>query len=106
MAFLSRPSWHAGAVVAGLFLVGCKDGDNLLLPSEGEPASIEIIRGDGQSGRVGDPLAEPLIIQVNDTRNRPVEGATVVFELTPANPGAELVPDTATTDANGQTSAR
>ena len=105
MLFLPRPA-HSLVVAAVLILVGCKEGDNLLLPSEGEPASIEVIRGDGQSGRVGDPLAEPLIVQVSDSRNRPVEGATVVFELTPANPGAELVPDTATTDANGEASAR
>jgi PKD repeat protein len=92
--------------VAGLLLIGCNGGDSLLLPSEGEPAAIEVVRGDGQSGRVGEPLADPLVVEVTDTRNRPVEGATVTFELTSAGPGADIVPDTATTDANGQANAQ
>jgi PKD repeat protein len=92
--------------VASLLLAGCKGGDGLLLPSEGEPAAIEVVRGDGQSGRIAEPLADPLVVEVTDTRNRPVEGATVTFELTPAGPGADIVPRTATTDANGQASAR
>jgi PKD repeat protein len=93
-------------IIGGLLLAGCKGGDSLLLPSEGEPASIEVIHGDGQSGRVGDHLTDPLIVEVKDTRDRPVEGATVTFELTSAGPDAAVVPDTAITDANGQASAQ
>jgi PKD repeat protein len=77
-----------------------------LLPSEGEPATIEVVQGDGQSGRVGEPLAAPLVVEVNDSRSRPVEGVTVTFELTAAGPGADIVPHTATTDANGQINAQ
>jgi VCBS repeat-containing protein len=101
---------HARALswltVAGVLLVACNGGDGLLLPSEGQPAAIEVLRGDGQSGRVGEPLANPLVVEVTDTRNRPVEGATVTFELTSGGPGADVVPHTATTDANGQANAQ
>ena len=104
----STPPARAGRwlTVAGLLLAACKAGDGLLLPSEGEPAAIEVVRGDGQSGRVGEPLADPLVVEVTDTRNRPVEGATVTFGLTSAGPGADIVPHTATTDANGQANAQ
>jgi len=91
---------------AGLLLVACNGGDSLLLPSEGQPATIEVLRGDRQSGKVGKPLAGPLVVEVTDTRNRPVEGATVTFVLTSGGPGADVVPHTATTDANGQASAQ
>lgn len=92
--------------MAGLLLVACGGGDGLLLPSEGQPAAIEVLRGDRQSGRVGEPLADPLVVEVTDTRNRPVEGASVTFELTSGGPGADVVPHTATTDANGQANAQ
>jgi PKD repeat protein len=104
----STPRARAGRwlTVAGLLLVACQTGDGLLLPSEGEAAAIEIVLGNGQSGRVGEPLADPLVVEVTDTRNRPVEGASVTFELTSAGPGADIVPHTATTDANGQANAQ
>ncbi|HEV8454935.1 MAG TPA: PKD domain-containing protein [Gemmatimonadales bacterium] len=104
----TTPRARAGRwlTLAGLLLVACQGGDGLLLPSEGEPAAIEVVRGDGQSGRVGEPLADALVVEVTDTRNRPVEGATVTFELTSAGPGADIVPHTATTDANGQANAQ
>jgi VCBS repeat-containing protein len=91
---------------AGLLLLACNGGDSLLLPSEGQPATIEVLRGDRQSGKVGEPLAGPLVVEVTDTRSRPVEGATVTFVLTSGGPGADVVPHTATTDADGQASAQ
>jgi len=101
---------HARALswltVAGVLLVACNGGDGLLLPSEGQPAAIEVLRGDRQSGKVGEPLADPLVVEVTDTRNRPVEGAKVTFVLTSGGPGADVVPATATTDANGQANAQ
>jgi PKD repeat protein len=104
--FTPHPSAGSWLTVLGLLLVACNAGDGLLLPSEGQPAAIEVLRGDGQSGRVGEPLADPLVVEVTDTRNRPVEGATVTFELTSGGPGADVVPHTATTDANGQANAQ
>jgi PKD repeat protein len=95
-----------GAVFACLALAGCGGGEDLLLPGNGEPAAIAVVEGNGQSGRVGEPLNHPLVVRVTDNRTRPVEGASVVFDLSSAGPGASSVPDTATTNANGEANAR
>jgi PKD repeat protein len=92
--------------VVALLAGACSSGDSLLLPSEGEPASIKVVQGDSQSGRVTRPLAGPVVVAVSDSRNRPVEGATVTFELTAAGPGADIIPHTATTNANGEASTQ
>lgn len=82
-------------------LAACGGGGDLLLPGAGEPASVTVLQGNGQNGRVGEPLPQPLVVSVSDASGRPVQGATVVFVLTDAAPGASLAPDTTTTDAGG-----
>lgn len=67
-------------LLAAATLVSC-GSDNLVLPSEGEPAGISVVAGNEQSGRVGEMLADPLILQVTDASGRPVAGATVEVEL-------------------------
>jgi adhesin/invasin len=86
--------------LAGTALFSC-GGDDLVLPSAGEPAAITIVQGNGLSGRVGEVLAQPLIVEVLDGVDRPVAGATVVVELT----SAVAEPDTISTDAEGRASA-
>ena len=86
--------------LAGTALLSC-GGDDLVLPSEGEPAVITIVQGDRASGRVGEALAEPLILEVLDVADRPVAGASVVIELS----GGVAVPGTVSTDAEGMASA-
>src|SRR4051812_1208498 len=92
-------------VLAGVLLAGCGGGDSLLLPSQSNPSEIKVARGSGQSGRVGTALKDPIVVQVNDGAGRPVEGATVAFQMTSGGPGSEIAPDTMTTDANGEASA-
>jgi len=107
LRILSTPSsWPAlpPFLVPLLLLVGCGGGDGISLPGDGEPAAITIMDGDEQQGRVGEPLNEPLVVQVTDTRGRPVEGAAVAFELTSA--GSDVVPDEKSTDANGLADTR
>jgi adhesin/invasin len=86
--------------LAGTALVSC-GGDDLVLPGEGEPATIAIVQGNGASGRVGEALSEPLVVEVRDGVDRPVAGATVVIDLA----GALVEPDTISTDAAGTASA-
>ncbi|MEO8201940.1 MAG: Ig-like domain-containing protein [Gemmatimonadota bacterium] len=81
-------------------------GDNLVLPKEGEPANAVVIHGNNQNGTVGMVLAESLIVRITDTKTRPVVGARVLFSLGTNPTGADLVPDTAITDADGQARAR
>ncbi len=94
------------AVVAVLLLSACGGGSDLLLPGTGDPAAVVLLQGDGQNGRVGDALPQPLVAAVTDGAGRPVEGATVVFVLTDPAPGAVLDPDTTTTDADGMATAQ
>jgi PKD repeat protein len=94
------------ALALALLAISCGGGTNLLLPGDGEPAAIDVTDGDGQSGWVGEPLNDPLVFQVTDSRGRPVEGARVVFSVAQAGPGAAVVPDTATTDADGNARAQ
>jgi Big-like domain-containing protein len=70
------------------FTAAC-GGDNLTLPSEGEPAAITVKNGDDQQARVNSPLPLPLEVEVTDTRARPVAGATVQFTFD--NPSGEVV---------------
>ncbi len=68
-----------------------------MLPVEGEPARVVVLEGEGQSGRVGEPLAQPLVARVTDEAGRPVQNARVGVELE----GATVDPDTAVTDNEG-----
>lgn len=74
-------------------------GDSLLLPKDGEPAQISIMGGDNQSGTVGQPLVDSLVVKVSDPSGRAVEGVEVVF-VPPAG-GAVAPSDTVHTDAAG-----
>jgi hypothetical protein len=85
------------------FLQTC-GGDNLLLPSAGQPSKITIESGDGQNGTVGQELENPVVVVVTDPEDRPVQGVEVVF-VAPA--GAELAPnDTVLTGADGRAAVR
>jgi PKD repeat protein len=89
----------------GVLLAACGEGsDLLLLPGDGQPVSIQV-ENDGQSGRVGEPLADSVSFLVSDSRLRPVAGAQIVFDLSSA-PGADVVPDTAETNADGRAAVR
>jgi PKD repeat protein len=102
-SWFSRPFCHPSAwILAGLLVsIACSGGTDLLLPGDGEPAHIELEEGGGQSGRVGERLTDPLVFSVTDSRARPVEDARITFDLGSAGPEADVVPDIATTDANG-----
>ena len=91
-----------GSLVVGLSLgfAACS-GENLTLPSEGEPAAIAVTGGNGQNGRVGTELA-PIVVLVTDTKNRPVAGATVEFDFTQA--GGQANPASGVTGSDGQAS--
>lgn len=86
--------------LASTLLLSC-GGDDLVLPTDGEPASITIVQGNGLTGRVGEQLAEPLVAKVLDRDGQAVPNATVVIEV----PGGSAEPDTADTDAQGMVSS-
>jgi adhesin/invasin len=86
--------------LASAALLSC-GGEDLVLPIEGEPARITVLQGHGLTGRVGELLAEPLVVQVFDGEDRPVPNATVAVEVA----GATADPDTFATDAQGRGTA-
>lgn len=88
------------AIVVGLALVltSC-GGDDLVLPDEGTPAAISIVRGNNQSATVGSILPDSLVVKVVDREGRPVPSQSVSFEVIAG--GGSVAPDDARTDANG-----
>src|SRR3954467_15745157 len=95
------------ALLAGVPLVftAC-GGDNLTLPSEGQPAHIVIEAGSGLQARVGTPLEPKLLAKVTDSQGRPVSGATVQFVLDNNLGDGQVDPGTGTTNADGEVSAQ
>ena len=87
-------------VFASAALLSC-GGDDLVLPTPGDPATIAIVQGEVLTGRVGEQLAEPLVFRVLDSEGGPVANATVVVELT----AGTAEPDTARTDRDGLVSS-
>lgn len=97
-------SFPAGriAVVVGLSL-GC--GGDLTLPDpSGAGLDLSIVAGNGQTGTVGEALAQPLVVKVAANGQTPVGGRKVAF--IPAAEGGELDPDTAITNSKGEAFAR
>jgi hypothetical protein len=87
----------------GSFLQAC-GGDDLLLPSAGQPAKITVVSGDHQVDTVGQTLELPVVVEVTDPENRPVQDVEVAFV---APPGAEVLPnDTVLTGSDGRATVR
>jgi hypothetical protein len=97
---MSRRLVVAAAVIACALVLAC-GGDQLLLPGDARPSELAIVRGNFQTGGMGEPLAESLVVQVLNSRGQPINGQSVVFAT---GGGGRLEPDTALTDAEGRAS--
>ncbi len=95
LRFLRR----VAATVLAAAAVAC-GGDDLVLPSDGEPAEIEAFQGDEQIGSAGLPLPDSIVAVVRDRGERPVPGVRVVF-LLPEGADGDVSPDTVLTDNQG-----
>ena len=73
-----------------------------MLPADGVPASIQVVEGDGQSGRVGVALANPVVGRVTDVQGRPVADVRIAFAFTDEAAAGSVAPDTGTTDSDGR----
>ena len=85
---------RSALLLAGL-AIAC-GGDDLTLPSQGEPALLEPIGGDRQNGTVGEPLTNELVVRVLDRFNDPVPGVIVRWT---AEGGGFVDPAESTTDS-------
>lgn len=90
---------------SALALLAACGSDDLVLPDQTEPARIEIVSGTNQAGSIGTMLAEPLVVRVTDSRERPVGNREVVFQVL-VGEGGSVTPDTALTDSDGRASVR
>ena len=99
---ISSSAWLLLAI--GGLNTACGGGD-LVLPNNERTLAIEVVDGDGQLGRVGASLPDPVVVEVTDDRGDPVEGATVEFALTSAGDGAGVTPSSARTGASGRAQA-
>jgi hypothetical protein len=67
------------------------------------PAKIEKVSGDAQSGTVSQALANPLVVLVTDAKANPISGAAVAFAVTSG--GGSVGTAAATTGADGKASS-
>ena len=80
-------------------------GEGLTLPGAGDPATLAIISGNGQSGTVGEAVSQPLVVQLSDGAGHPIAGATVTFQFSDSLPDAAVDPVAPATDTLGQAAA-
>ncbi len=85
------------ASALSLALGACGGGD-LVLPNEGQPAAVERVSGDAQTGTILEPLADSLVVKVTDRFGNPVPGIEISWI---AGGGGEVHPATAVTGVNG-----
>ena len=77
-------------------------GGDLTLPdSSGAGYDLTKVRGDDQTGPVGEALPEPLVVRVVASGGQPVVGQAVAF-LLPEGESGRLDPDTAVTNSSGE----
>jgi hypothetical protein len=105
---MARPAFIAVKNIVTLFLLApalaCGGGDLVLPGPLGAPASIQIVKGDNQSGAPGTMLPDSIVVKVTDSTGSPLPGQQVRFLPDPAR--AEVTPQTATTDSAGMAGAR
>jgi hypothetical protein len=92
-----RPAWAGRLCLLLAGLTACGGGD-LALPNQGQPASITAVRGKRQTGTIGAPLPDSLVVQVKDRFGDPVNGATITWT---AEVGGSVNPATSVTSAQG-----
>ena len=83
----------------------CGGGD-LVLPDDAGPAAIAAVQGQAQTGTVGLPLADSIVVRVTDAAGRPMAGLSVEFAVPPGGSGGEVIPDTARTGGDGRAGAQ
>jgi hypothetical protein len=96
----------AGAYTVTASVAGGAAATFHLMNTAGAPSHIDMVSGSGQSVRVNDTLAAPLVARVTDDFGNPVSGVSVTFAAPASGPGGSFTASaTVTTDTNGQATA-
>jgi hypothetical protein len=90
------------ASVVLLALAACGGGD-LLLPNEGQPASVDLVSGDRQTATILEAAADSLVVRVTDRFGSPVAGVEIAWS---ADGGGGVSPASTVTDADGRSAAQ
>src|SRR2546425_2015247 len=101
----SRFVGHIVAHAAAVGALACGGGD-LVLPGDGGAAAISAVRGNSQSGTVGLPLADSIVVLASDGQGRPVSGVSVEFAIPTGGSGGEVSPQTVRTGGDGRAGAQ
>jgi hypothetical protein len=97
-------SLRAAAAVLTLSLVSC--GGDLTLPnSTAAGLKLTVLGGNGQTGTVGQPLPNAVVVEVETEGGIPLAGQRVAF-VASAGSAQGFQPDTAVTDSKGQATTR
>lgn len=88
-------SIHLSLILAALTAAACIDSTG---PEHHQPAKLEIVYGQGQTGTVGSRLETLVAVRVVDGRGRPVAGEPVTFVVTG---GGSVSPATGLTNRHG-----
>jgi hypothetical protein len=99
---VSRFRFRLAAALTALLGAYACGGDGIVLPDESLPADVEVTSGNGQLAPAGATLDDALVVQVTDSRGRPVADQGVSFTITAG--GGQVTPSTARTDADGTAS--
>jgi hypothetical protein len=92
--------WRPSAALLVMGLMGC--GGDLTLPGgSAQGLGLEVLRGNGQSGTVGQALPEPVVVRVATDAGAPMSGRKVAFADS-SGAAAGFDPDTAVTDSKGE----
>jgi hypothetical protein len=91
--------WSFPVLLAGL--AACGSGD-LGLPNQGQPSAIQVVRGDRQSGTVGQALGDSLVVRVVDPFGAPVPDIEVTWT---AETGGSVSPPATMTSSDGRAAA-
>jgi hypothetical protein len=97
---MTTPLGRLPAVVAGLVLVAACGGDLTLPDSSVDGFTLDKVRGDGQTGPVGEVLPEPLVVKVLSRSGKPVLGQEVHFSF-PEGESGDVQPAVAVTNSAG-----
>ncbi len=101
---MTKPHRRFLPIALTLAAITASCGGDVTLPDDGEAANLELIDGNEQVGPVGGTLADPLVVRVTDSENRPVPGQEVTFAVQGGG-GGSLEPETVTTGTDGRASA-
>jgi len=97
--------WRPAAAVSLMSLLSC--GGDLTLPNS--PAAgleLAVVRGNDQTGTVGQALPEPVVVQVSADEGTPMAGRRVIFVAADGQDTGAFDPDTAITNSLGQALTR